>query len=836
MEPESELGNIEYKLKLLSTTDERIESLATQMRYRCQEGEGECIYEIGVGDDGTLNGITEEEYTESITNLNKVATKNNYSVTLLSKTLTKDNKHFYEILIREKNEKKYIDIKVSIAGGVDAGKCLSPETPIIMFDGTIKYNKNIVIGDILMGENSNPMKVLKLYSGETEMFNISQSTGDNYEATVNHILTLKFDSLKIKKIRNKYKIVKHLGQGNLTNFYFNTYKESEYFLKNTKNNIETLDISVIEYLKKSTKWKKHFFGYSVSVNFCEKNINTDPYLLGSYISDKNIPINYLYNTKEIRLKLLAGIIDNNGYFSDNTYKIKLNSEILTNDICYLSRSLGFKTICKKIKNNNIEYFLTISGYDITEIPTKKVIPSFTNIKKSHETYIKIKSIGIKKYNGFELDGNGRFLLGDFTVTHNSSLVGSLISGEKDNGRGKTRSHVFNYIHELKSGRSSSISHQILGFDYEGKVVNYQGFSKPGWADIVSKSSKIISFFDLAGHEKYLKTTILGLSSSFSDICMIIVDANNGLKPMSKEHILLCISLKIPFIIVITKIDMCKDRKNIFDDTIHGINKFLKYPGIRKIPVHIKNVLDEKENIILSVKNIYNNSIVPIFYISNVTGEGIENLKTFLNILNKNPVNLKKKEDIIEFHIDHVFNVVGFGTVVGGHLFSGIIKVGDKLLIGPNRGEYETINVRSIYCKKTPLQVVSHGSYVCLGIKKIDKKNIKKGNVIISLNHTPLIVKTFTAKINILRTHSTTVKVGYEPVMNCYSLRKVVKIVEISDKQNIRNIENEDYCLRNGDEAIVKFEIKYDPQFLKNGSNFILSEGRTKIMGEIIKIN
>ena len=68
--------------------------------------------------------------------------------------------------------------------------------------------------------------------------------------------------------------------------------------------------------------------------------------------------------------------------------------------------------------------------------------------------------------------------------------------------------VFNFRHELESGRTSSIAHQILGIDHKGDIVNYQGMNKMSWSDIVEKSSKVISFMDLAGHEKYLKTTIL----------------------------------------------------------------------------------------------------------------------------------------------------------------------------------------------------------------------------------------------------------------------------------------------------------------------------------------
>ena len=214
---------------------------------------------------------------------------------------------------------------------------------------------------------------------------------------------------------------------------------------------------------------------------------------------------------------------------------------------------------------------------------------------------------------------------------------------------------------------------------------------------------------------------------------------------------------------------------------------------------------------------------------------MEKVKIFLNIVGKRNLN-NQDDDIVEFYIDHVFNVVGFGTVLGGHLISGKINIGDKLFIGPHSGSFDSIIVRSIYCKKTPLQTVSCGSYVCLGIKKSDKVNVKKGNVVIS-NKTPkLIVKKFTAEINVLRTHSTTVKEGYEPMCNAYSIRQATKIISIKNKKNSRGyIINEDNILRNGDTAIIELEFKYHPEYLKNGTRFILSELKCKIVGEVISI-
>lgn len=91
-------------------------------------------------------------------------------------------------------------------------------------------------------------------------------------------------------------------------------------------------------------------------------------------------------------------------------------------------------------------------------------------------------------------------------TGKSTLLGVLSRGALDNGRGKARANIFKHQHEIKSGRTSDIGREILGFDKRGNIVNYSSDRTPNWSEICEQSSKLITFMDLAGHEKYLKTT------------------------------------------------------------------------------------------------------------------------------------------------------------------------------------------------------------------------------------------------------------------------------------------------------------------------------------------
>ena len=414
----------------------------------------------------------------------------------------------------------------------------------------------------------------------------------------------------------------------------------------------------------------------------------------------------------------------------------------------------------------------------------------------------------------------------------STLIGVLTNGKYDNGRGSARLSVFNFSHEIKSGRTSSVAHHILGFDSEGKIVN-NDLMKMDWTDIVKASSKIISFFDLAGHEKYLKTTIMGLSSSIPDICFITIGANMGITKMTKEHIFLCVMLNIPFCLIVTKIDITKDRENVMKETLSEIKILLKMPGIRRVTYKINN----SEDVLLCSKNNNTNSIIPMFFCSNVTGEGIDHVKQFLNLLGKRKENSSKEKENVVFNTDTIFFVTGVGVVLGGHLTKGTIKNGDKLLLGPNKvGQYDEFQVKSIHCKKTLVSSVSASCYICVSLRKITRNMVRKGQVLLSSRDQIVSCREFVALVSVLKTHSTSIKVGYEPVLHLSTIRQTAKITDIQNKiSSKKNSEYDDNILRTGDKAMIKFRFKYRPEFISIGSRILLAEGKIKILGQIKEI-
>src|SRR5947207_2966161 len=167
------------------------------------------------------------------------------------------------------------------------------------------------------------------------------------------------------------------------------------------------------------------------------------------------------------------------------------------------------------------------------------------------------------------------------------MLGVLVKGGLDDGRGKARVNLFRHKHEIESGRTSSVGMEIMGFDTHGDIVssNVPG-RKLTWSEIGARSAKVISFTDLAGHERYLRTTVFGLLGTSPDYCLLMVAANNGLIGMSKEHLGIAVALNVPVLVVITKIDMTPP--NILQQTINQLTKILKSPGSRKIPIFINS--------------------------------------------------------------------------------------------------------------------------------------------------------------------------------------------------------------------------------------------------------
>jgi hypothetical protein len=161
---------------------------------------------------------------------------------------------------------------------------------------------------------------------------------------------------------------------------------------------------------------------------------TERLLQYDLIRNKHIPVEYLRNDRKTRLKVLAGLIDSDGFLDNNTYELVQKNDQLTKDIIYLCRSLGFaaysrlsEKTCTNTDPPVSAWYnrIRIYGSGLHAVPlllTRKKATVRKQIKDALVLGMKITSLGIGRYCGFTLDGDCRFVLGNFLVTHNSYRI------------------------------------------------------------------------------------------------------------------------------------------------------------------------------------------------------------------------------------------------------------------------------------------------------------------------------------------------------------------------------------------------------------------------------
>ena len=337
------------------------------------------------------------------------------------------------------------------------GKCHGKGTKILMFDGSIKNVEDIVVGDKIMGDDSTPRTVLSLARGREMLYEIRGKKTEPYVVNQSHILSLEkrvkkgfFEvvNMPVSDFLNLNKWNSNIVYGYKRGVSFKDKKTGldPYFLglwlasgNTSSEKILVKDRKVInflsEYAKKegySISEKKEKGGYSVKIT--GKGFNNKSMIerlgMAKVLSSKFIPNTYKINSRKKRLLLLAGLLDGRGYIKNKVVDIIISSEKLAEDVVYLARSLGFGALFKPVvmrkskEGKEYDYFRISIWGSGGEIPTKSKSASF---EKSENRFnplrhsIKAIPVGVGDYYGFELDGNNLYLLGDFSVTHNTSF-------------------------------------------------------------------------------------------------------------------------------------------------------------------------------------------------------------------------------------------------------------------------------------------------------------------------------------------------------------------------------------------------------------------------------
>jgi len=298
-----------------------------------------------------------------------------------------------------------------ITGGAGTGKCHTKGTKILMYNGKIKKVENIRNNEEIMGPDGNKRVVKNICCGNDKLFTIIPKKGNKFGCNSEHMLTLK--GFIPYYVNEKNLEVEYTINGKKESKNFKTKKEADNYIKTYR---DIFDISLKDYLNFDKNTRRNCYMFHVPIEFncvsaqiniidnlqeyvlyLEKNINNVNIIL-----NKNYKINKYIIRKELIDKLLQTKISNKKH--DTHYIIYTKISKIKKYISYICWSLGYYNIVTE------EYILIYNYVDEQLLMT--------------EFDIKYDNIG--KYYGFTLDNDGRYLLHDFKVTHNTTCIKLLI--------------------------------------------------------------------------------------------------------------------------------------------------------------------------------------------------------------------------------------------------------------------------------------------------------------------------------------------------------------------------------------------------------------------------
>lgn len=440
------------------------------------------------------------------------------------------------------------------------GKCHAKDTPILMYDGSVKMIQNLEIGDEIMGDNSTPRTIMTLGKGKDLMYEIHHQFSN------------------IKYIVNK-----------------------EHILCLSRPDGAIVEIAVKDFVKKPLEFQIEHYGYTNAINFITKKTKLDPYLQGTLL---DITEEYKINSFRVRLDFLKGVIDTYGIRNPNNIQILLPDRKHIEDILFMSRSLGFTTSHSIVSNVNI---ITIQGERLVYLK----YPCLYNKFSSKEPIV-VTELEVDDYYGITIDGNNRYVMGNMVVTHNTKFVRALgnslglpfnqisLGGISDPAI--LVGHDYTYV-SSKPGRiydalaRSKCMNPIIYLDECDKIPEHKAVELNGILTHLLDKEQNMDFKD-----NYLGDISLDLSKvlfilSFNDPTAIDPVVFNRLKVIKiKEN---TIKEKVEIVKKFTIKEICENlgldvqKFIITDDTIKNvITKTHKEPGMREITRNFETIFNK----------------------------------------------------------------------------------------------------------------------------------------------------------------------------------------------------------------------------------------------------
>lgn len=205
----------------------------------------------------------------------------------------------------------------------------------------------------------------------------------------------------------------------------------------------------------------------------------------------------------------------------------------------------------------------------------------------------------------------------------------------------------------------------------------------------------LGIVDVPGHEKFVKNMVAGASGI--DFVMLVVAADEGVMPQTREHLEICSLLGIRHgLVAVTKIDMVDPE--LLELAVEDISDFLKGTFLEG---------------------------APLFPVSSHTGEGVDALRDYI-IRQEKELAPRRRTDLFRLPVDRVFTLKGHGTIVTGTMISGTVKAGDALELLPKK---IPTRARSLQSHGVPVEVAEAGHRTAVNVQGLDVSDVQRGDVL-----------------------------------------------------------------------------------------------------------
>jgi len=306
---------------------------------------------------------------------------------------------------------------------------------------------------------------------------------------------------------------------------------------------------------------------------------------------------------------------------------------------------------------------------------------------------------------------------------------------------------------------------------------------------IETSKNVITIIDAPGHRDFVKNMITGASQA--DAAVLVVAADDGIMPQTREHVALAFTLGInQLVIAINKMDLVGYDQNVYTELRKKLISFLTGIGYRKA--------DE----------------FPYIPISAFYGDGVKSHSSKMPWY-KGPALIEAVESLVEppkpvdkplrIPIQEVYTITGVGVVPIGRVETGVLHVGDRVIFEPAG---KTGEVRSVEMHHEPMEKAEPGDNIGFSVRGISKGEVRRGDVAGHPDQPPMVTREFMAKMIILSA-LTEIAPGFAPLFHCHAAHSSGRFVEILQRIDPRTgavVEEKPGFLKRGDAGVVRIAL------------------------------